>query len=108
MYIVQKISLTRDVQSDILSVYEVQERGETMADFELLTRDGGTVSILEDGREVTLKEAVGITALSVYKKLAEYSNEENADKRKRLEEKINFQSIVLDSLSNALNAIKKD
>lgn len=77
-----------------------------MKNYELLATDDGVVSMLEDGKEVTLKEAVGVIAFSVYKKTLEHSNEEDAHKKKRLEEKIHFQSKVLDSLSNALNAIK--
>ena len=77
-----------------------------MKNYELLTTEDGVVSMLEDGREVSLKEAVGVVAFSVYRKTVEHSNEEDAHKKKRLEEKIYFQSKVLDSLSNALNAIK--
>lgn len=69
--------------------------------FEYVKRDDGMVSAIADGREVTLREAVSMTAMSLYEKLSLASAEENADEKKRLEEKIIFQSRVLDSLSNA-------
>lgn len=74
--------------------------------FEMVVREDGTVSALVNKQELTLREAVGMTAFSVYEKLIQASEEENADEKRRLEEKINFQSRVLDSLSNAYLAIK--
>lgn len=74
--------------------------------FEIITRENREVSALVGGKELTLREAVGLTAFSVYEKLIQVSGEENADERRRLEEKIVFQSRVLDSLSNAYSAIK--
>ena len=43
-----------------------------MKNYELLATDDGVVSMLEDGKEVTLKEAVGVIAFSVYKKTLEH------------------------------------
>lgn len=72
--------------------------------FEYVTREDGMVSAIADGREVTLREAVSMTAMSLYEKLLLASAEVNADEKKRLEEKIIFQSRALDSLSNAYSA----
>lgn len=74
--------------------------------FEIIVRENEMVSALIDGKETSLREAIGIIAFSVYEKTIEISKEENADQKKRLEEKISFQSKILDSLSNAYMAIK--
>ncbi len=74
--------------------------------FEIIVRENEMVSALIDGKETSLREVIGIIAFSVYEKTIEISKEENADQKKRLEEKISFQSKILDSLSNAYMAIK--
>ena len=69
---------------------------------------GDEVSLLnEDGETKTsLKKGVGMLAMSVYAEMLDMKSMPNDAERERLEKKIYFQSEVLDSLSNALLAIK--
>ena len=69
---------------------------------------GDEVSLLnEDGETKTnLKTAVGMLAMSVYSEMLDMKSMQNDAERERLEKKISFQSEVLNSLSNALLAIK--
>lgn len=73
---------------------------------EFITRGEEVFLLTEDTKTVSLAEAVGYVAMSVYSSLEDLSKETDADKKKRLEEKIRFQSKVLDSLSNACVATK--
>lgn len=74
--------------------------------YELLTRGDEIFLLTEDTTTVNLKQAVGIMAMSVYSNVLNLSDEKDADEKKRLEEKILFQSKILDSLSNAYKAIR--
>lgn len=60
----------------------------------------------EEGETTSLTKAVGMLSMEIYANLIDMKNAEDADEKKRLEEKINFQSRALDSLSNACQAIK--
>lgn len=73
---------------------------------EFITRGEEVFLLTEDTKTVSLAEAVGYVAMSVYSSLEDLSKETDADEKKRLEEKIRFQSKVLDSLSNACAATK--
>lgn len=73
---------------------------------EFITRGEEVFLLTEDTKTVSLAEAVGYVAMSVYSSLEYLSKETDADEKKRLEEKIRFQSKVLDSLSNACVATK--
>lgn len=77
-------------------------------DLEFITQ-GDNVAILEDEFQVTtLKQAVGMMALSLYHKYVEFNKmKESDDEKTRLEIEIGFQSQVLNSMSNALSAVTK-
>ncbi len=79
-----------------------------MGQFKYCVDEEGTATALVDGKEITLREAVGVTALSLYEKTSKYMKEENALEKKRLEGEVIFQSRVLDSISNALIAVSRD
>lgn len=74
--------------------------------FEFLSRDEEIFLLTDETKTVSLKEAVSGLAMSTYATLLNLGEETDADERKRLEEKIIFQSNVLDSLSSAYSAIK--
>lgn len=73
---------------------------------EFITRGEEVFLLTEDTKTVSLPEAVGYVAMSVYSKLIDLEKSEDADEKKRLKEKIRFQSKVLDSLSNAYEATR--
>lgn len=73
---------------------------------EFITKGEEVFLLTEDTKTVSLPEAVGNIAMSVYSNLMDLSKETDADKKKRLEEKIRFQSKVLNALSNACEATK--
>lgn len=73
---------------------------------EFITRGEEVFLLTEDTKTVGLPEAVGYVAMSVYSKLIDLEKSEDTDEKKRLEEKIRFQSKVLDSLSNACEATR--
>lgn len=73
--------------------------------YEFVLRDGEYYILTEDTKTINLKEAISGLAMSTYATLLGFSKEKDADERKRLEEKISFQSRLLDSLSNAYSAI---
>lgn len=73
---------------------------------ELLTKGNEVHLINEEAKTTSLQEAVGIVAMSVYSEMIALEKANDADENKRLEEKILFQSEVLNSLSNALTAIR--
>lgn len=72
---------------------------------EFIVRDDECFILTEESRTISLKEAISGLAMSTYATLLILKEEKDADERKRLEEKIIFQSRVLDSLSNARKAI---
>lgn len=72
-----------------------------MNDFKYCIDTDGKTTAISDGKEITLREAVGVMALSLYEKTIKCLNEKDATEKKRLEDEIIFQSKVLDSLSNA-------
>lgn len=73
---------------------------------EFITKGEEVFLLTEDTKTVSLPEAVGNVAMSVYSNLMDLSKETDADEKKRLEEKIRFQSKVLNALSNACEATK--
>lgn len=77
-----------------------------MADYEFITKNNETCLLMGDAKTINLKEAVGIVAMTTFANMVELKEIKNEEEKNRLKEKINFQSKVLDSLSNALNAIK--
>lgn len=62
--------------------------------------------MIEESQIVSLKEAIGTLAMSTYADLLNLKDVKDEIERKGLEEKINFQSKILDSLSNAYSSIK--
>lgn len=76
-----------------------------MKNHELLTR-GEEVFLLKDTSEtIGIREAVGTLAMVTYADFMQMCNETESETKKRLEEKISFQSKILDSLSRACKAI---
>lgn len=73
---------------------------------EFITKGEEVFLLTEDTKTVSLPEAVGNVAMSVYSNLMDLSKETDVDEKKRLEEKIRFQSKVLNALSNACEATK--
>lgn len=73
---------------------------------EFITRGEEVFLLTEDTKTISLPQAVGNVAMSVYANLEDLTRETDADETKRLEEKIRFQSKVLDSLSNACEATR--
>lgn len=73
---------------------------------EFITRGEEVFLLTEDTKTISLPQAVGNVAMSVYANLEDLTRETDADEMKRLEEKIRFQSKVLDSLSNACEATR--
>lgn len=74
---------------------------------ELIKKNGNILSIGTEGEPTSLRDAVGILAISTYEEYVECCEECDEEKKKRLKEKIVFQSNLLKSLSNALMAITK-
>lgn len=74
--------------------------------YEFLTRDEEVYLLTEETQTISLKEAVGTTAMCVYSNFLNLKEAIDSDEEKRLEEKILFQSKVLNSLSNAYRAIR--
>lgn len=77
-----------------------------MAGYEFITKNDEVCLLMEDTKTINLKEAVGIVAMTTFANMVELKEAKDEEEKNRLKEKINFQSKVLDSLSNALNAIK--
>lgn len=73
---------------------------------EFITKGEEVFLLTEDTKTVSLPEAVGNVAMSVYSNLMDLSKETDANEKTRLEEKICFQSKVLNALSNACEATK--
>ena len=72
---------------------------------DILTIGNQVLSVDDNGRTTSLVEAVGILAISTYEDYAEISQIADEKEKKRLIDKITYQSNLLDSLSNALLAI---
>lgn len=75
-------------------------------DYQFIVRDGEYSILTEETEIISLKMAVSGLAMSTYATLLNLGNTKDADEKKRLEEKISFQSKVLDSISNALSSIR--
>lgn len=73
---------------------------------EFITRGEEVFLLTEDTKTVSLTEAVGNVAISVYASLSDLSQEIDLDEKKRLEKKILLQSKVLNALSNACEATR--
>lgn len=72
-----------------------------------LIMKGNEVSILKDDNEIiTLAKGVGIVAMSIYNSAEQYTKAKSTEEKQRLEEKVNFQSKCLDSMSRALTAVR--
>lgn len=71
----------------------------------LLTPSSEVLLLEEDCKTVSLKEAVGHLAISLFVNLREFSNGEESENKEHLKEKIEIQTEALNSLSNALTAI---
>ena len=79
-----------------------------MNNHELIMK-GDKIYLLDDDAETTsLKKAVGILAMNVYAGMIELNKTSDEQERKRLENKIAFQSKILNSLLNALSAVGTD
>ena len=75
---------------------------------DVLKASNGNMLLLDlDGKTTSLKEAVGMMALSLYDKYVEYSNCEDDSLKPGLEKSMLFQSRILESLSDAQTAIRK-
>lgn len=73
-----------------------------------ITKGDEVFLLTEDTKTVGLKEAVSQLSMTIYAELIDIKKaeeEKNYTESERLEEKISFQSGVLDSLSNALKAV---
>ncbi|WP_303041980.1 hypothetical protein [Turicimonas muris] len=73
---------------------------------EFITRGEEVFLLTEDTKTISLPQAVGNVAMSVYANLEDLTRETDADEMKRLEKKILLQSKVLNALSNACEATK--
>lgn len=73
---------------------------------EFLIRGGEVFLLDENSKTTSLAEAVGMLSMEVYANLIDIKNAEDVGEKQRLEEKIIFQSTVLDSLSNAHQTLK--
>lgn len=73
---------------------------------EFITRGEEVFLLTEDTKTVSLPEAVNTLAMSVYTNMLDLKEVSSDDEEKRLEEKIRFQSKVLNALSNACSATK--
>lgn len=70
---------------------------------------GSKISLLDNQEEsiITLEKAVGFLALSLYSDEQDFlKTDENAQEREPLKKRIKSQTEVLNSLSNALTALK--
>lgn len=74
-------------------------------EYEFLARDEEYFILTDETKTIGLKEAISGLAMSTYATLLSLGEEKDANEKKRLEEKIIFQSNLLDSLSNAYSAI---
>lgn len=74
--------------------------------YEFITRGEEVFLLTEDTKTVSLPEAVGKVAMSVYASLSDLSQETDLDEKKRLEKKIFLQSKALNAMSNALEATR--
>ncbi len=77
-----------------------------LREYEFIVREEEVYLLTDQTQTISLKEAVGMTAMSTYLDLLNMKKATDADEKKRLEEKIIFQSGVLDSLSSAYKAIR--
>lgn len=73
---------------------------------EFITRGEEVFLLTEDTKTISLPQAVGNVAMSVYANLEDLTRETDADEMIRLEKKILLQSKVLNALSNACEATK--
>lgn len=74
-----------------------------MSDY--LSKNGLILSVDENGKTTSLKEAVGILAMATFDDFVEMTHVSEADEKKRLEQKISAQSNLIETLSTALFAI---
>lgn len=74
--------------------------------YEFITRGEEVFLLTKDTKTVSLTEAVGNVAMSVYASLSDLSQETDLDEKKRLEKKIFLQSKALNAMSNALEATR--
>ena len=74
--------------------------------YEFITRGEEVFLLTKDTKTVSLTEAVGNVAMSVYASLSELSQETDLHEKKRLEKKILLQSKALNAMSNALEATR--
>lgn len=75
-------------------------------EYKFLAKGEEVFLLTEETKTVSLEEAIGTLAMSTYADLLNLKNVEGESERKGLKEKINFQSKILDSLSNAYSSIK--
>lgn len=73
---------------------------------EFITKGEDVFLLTEDTKTVSLTEAVGNVAMSVYANICDLSKETDTNEKKRPEKKILFQSKVLNALSNACEATR--
>lgn len=74
---------------------------------EIILLGNGSVLSLDNksGETTSLKQAVGVMAISTYEDYVEYVNCTDQVKREGLKEKLLFQTKVLNSLSTALKSV---
>lgn len=74
--------------------------------YELILKENEAILLNEDNTTVNLEQAVSTTAMTLFAKMRDVKNSSSEEERKGLEREIFFQSKVLNSLSNALSALK--
>lgn len=74
--------------------------------YELILKGNEAILLNEDSTTVNLEQAVSTTAMTLFAKMCDVKNSSSEEERKGLEREIFFQSKALNSLSNALSALK--
>lgn len=73
---------------------------------EFITRGNEVFLLTEETQTVSLAQAVGTLAIGIYADIIDLKNAKDKNEKKELEKKILFRSKCLDSMANALTAVR--